>query len=368
MNTEHFMLPDEILPLAKWSNRQNIGWAVRCKGFPKGRTVKGQRGLVYPRAAVTAWLAKHTTLAADEHRSEKRNAAQTAKLLEAAREVLEENGQISCREMFYRLAGKGLIAKTERENIALNRLAQEWRRSGELPYLSMEDPTRVLYGEAVYGYIEEGARTAIEKLRRDVWAAQPVRAELWIEKEAINSTVRETADKWRLDTLVGRGGISIPAIGKAAQRFAYYNVAHYQKVVVLYLGDSDPHGVKFDPAARAELDIAAQRLDLKPLDVEFKRVAITREQITEHGLLTRPTKTKTKNGRRYICGENFVAEHEGSEAGADSVELEAMPTETLCEALEDAILALVDMETWDDELETEASEKAELLARLADDV
>jgi len=55
-----------------------------------------------------------------------------------------------------------------------------------------------------------------------------------------------------------------------------------------------------------------------PVEVRVRRLAVTREQINEWNLPTRPTKTKDS---RY---QKFVSEH-----GTDSVELDAIPPAAL---------------------------------------
>ena len=82
---------------------------------------------------------------------------------------------------------------------------------------------------------------------------------------------------------------------------------------IYQFGDHDPSGVLIPKAIERRLDEICQDLDCEPPYVE--RIALTKEQIEEHNLPTRPTK---RDGNRHAHG--FVG---------DSVELDALPPSTL---------------------------------------
>jgi hypothetical protein len=95
--------------------------------------------------------------------------------------------------------------------------------------------------------------------------------------------------------------------------------------VIFHLGDFDPSGQvaadSIETTLREDFDC----------DVDFRRIAVTEEQIDEFDLPTRPTKTSS---------------HSHDWTGGDSVELDAMSTAQIQEAVERAILELIDRAEW----------------------
>ena len=81
----------------------------------------------------------------------------------------------------------------------------------------------------------------------------------------------------------------------------------------------------------------------------FEKLAVTEEQIEEHNLPTRPTKTGSTHAKDWN--------------GSESVELDAMPEEVLQGLVRDAIMQHIDIAAFKKIKEVEASE-----TRDADDV
>ena len=103
---------------------------------------------------------------------------------------------------------------------------------------------------------------------------------------------------------------------------AIRRAAEQNKQTYIYqFGDHDPTGMLIPKAIERRLDEMCQRLDCPPPIVE--RVALTKSQIVEFDLPTRPTK---REGNRHAIG--FVG---------DSVELDALPPSVLRELVRDAI-------------------------------
>ena len=80
--------------------------------------------------------------------------------------------------------------------------------------------------------------------------------------------------------------------------------------------------------------------------VTFEKLAVTPEQITTFNLPTRPTKHSN---------------HSHDWNGDESVELDAMPTDTLLELVRDAITRHIDWRAYEITKQVEESERSQLL-------
>ena len=106
---------------------------------------------------------------------------------------------------------------------------------------------------------------------------------------------------------------------------------------IYYFGDHDPSGTRIDPA----IETGIRRILVSEFGwadtrhqqfLEFKRVAVTREQITAFSLPTRPTKI---TGNRHAKGWDETEE---------SVELDAIPAGQLRQLVRESIEQHVDRE------------------------
>lgn len=118
--------------------------------------------------------------------------------------------------------------------------------------------------------------------------------------------------------------------------------------VILSLND-------FDPSGSIMLADIIQRARHYAPDAHFhyEQVALTREQVTNYKLPTRPTKTE----------KNFHARHFSD---AESVELDALEPDDLQEMLRDAIKAHIDLQAVETMSAAEESERGILSAMVSD--
>jgi hypothetical protein len=116
--------------------------------------------------------------------------------------------------------------------------------------------------------------------------------------------------------LVTRGYPSLSYLYEAATALAGQD----RPVIIFYFGDHDPTGIDI-PRNIVEF------LREWGVEVDFRRLAVTPEQVVEFGLVTRPTKTGDTRAR-YFEGE--------------SVEVDAIPPKELRRLIQDAIGQHVD--------------------------
>jgi hypothetical protein len=115
----------------------------------------------------------------------------------------------------------------------------------------------------------------------------------------------QETDPWDVPLMVTRGYPSVSYLYEAAEAI----IEQAKPTYIYYFGDHDPSGQDITRATEAGLrEFAAEA------EIHFLRVAVTRKQIAELGLLTRPTKASDSRSKSF---------------DGESVELDAIPPATL---------------------------------------
>jgi hypothetical protein len=147
----------------------------------------------------------------------------------------------------------------------------------------------------------------------------PVYVEIWVEKDALSGVLFEETKIYDVPLMCARGYSSLSFLHSAAMAIkAIDKPAH-----IYHFGDLDPSGVD---AAR---DIEAKLRRYAPdAEIHFERPAVTRAQVEEWNLPTRPTKLTDTRAKRF--------------GSATSVELDAIPAHKLRELVRECIARHVD--------------------------
>jgi hypothetical protein len=176
--------------------------------------------------------------------------------------------------------------------------------------------------------------------RRDLWAAMPTYVEVWCEKDALAGVLMEETEVYDVPLMVARGYSSISFLHSAAMAIK----AKEKPCYIYHFGDLDPSGVD---AAR---DIEAKLRRYAPgAEIHFERPAVTREQVEQWNLPTRPTKQTDTRAKKFT---------------GTSVELDAIPARQLREIVRGCIERHVDQHQLAILRTAEESER-ELLAKWA---
>jgi hypothetical protein len=209
------------------------------------------------------------------------------------------------------------------------------RRAELLPYHWLTDSTRWQRKPYTYSNIESALAEAVRSYRRDPWAGAEHHVEVWLEKDALAGVVAPITEVYAAPLMVARGYASLSFLHGAAE-----TIREVRKPAFLYhLGDYDPSGVN-----AAEVIERTIRELVPEAEVHFCRLAITRAQIADLALPTRPTKMSDSRSRGF---------------GAISVELDAMPPDTLRALVEDALRSHIPDEAFEGMQLTESRERLE---------
>jgi hypothetical protein len=280
----------------------------------------------------------------------RRTKAQIEQLDRQIVEVLKADHPQTVRHVFYRMTDPRLpepVPKTDKGKNngyeAVQRRMVRLRRDGRVPYNWVTDMSRRGYFVNTYGSAAHFLKSVKSQYRADLWHRADYYVEVWVESRSIASVVLDVCQELAVDLYPAGGDSSISFAHEAAQIIRQESKG--RQVVVLYVGDYDPAGVHIDASLERELRLHLD--DCYRLD--FRRVAITEEQIEEYDLPTKPRK-ETDTRAPHIL---------------ETVEAEAMPAHVLRELLRQEIEDLLPERALEVAKVAEAGER-ELLQQLAE--
>jgi hypothetical protein len=265
-------------------------------------------------------------------------------LVEAARVILAEIQPATVRAVCYRLFTLGLIdAMTKNETNKVSTQLTWAREHKEIPWSWIVDegrePERVNAWENPAAYVE----TVRRSYRRDRWADQPERIEVWSEKGTVRGTLAPVLDEYGITFRVMHGYGNATALHQAATE----SVAGDKMLTVFYCGDWDPSGLHM-----SAVDLPT-RIEAYGGSVEFERLALTATDITRGSLPWFPTGSKSRDSR-YLW---YIARQLHADLPHDKCwELDALSPVILRQRVAAAVAAHLDLPTWH---RAEAAERAE---------
>jgi len=227
---------------------------------------------------------------------------------------------MTVRQCFYQGTVHGLVPKDEAKGYrVIQRRLVALRESERIPYGWVTDNIRWVHGYTRYGGVAEFARDVRGLYRRNYWRDAPVRAEVWIEKDALASVIAPVViEEWGLSLHVARGFSSITYLHETAEDLARDGRPAY----IYTLTDLDPSGLGI--AHDIELKLRAMVNGRTRIHVE--RLAVTPEQVRLWKLPTRPTKHSDTRAAKFV-----------KQYGNESVELDAIEPNALRKIVGDAI-------------------------------
>ena len=301
--------------------------------FTSGRKNGRQR----PRGYIEDWRPQRATL----------------QLIEQVREVLEQyvaHLPLTVRQVFYALVGRYGFDKTER---AYGRLCHHLvmaRRAKAIPFKALRDDRTTNVWTPWHADVEhfwDDVADRANAFRLDRQEGQKVRIELsGARRRAWSPQLHRVAGKYSVTTHSNGGFASLHAVRQIVTDCCSRDVP----IVLLHVGDFDPSGESVfeamteDVMAFLKADRVIETQRLIP-----ERVALTAEQIAEHGLPTAPPKPTDSRSKRWK-GETCQAE--------------ALPPDTLAGIVRDAIEAHLDLDRVDEQIERERRERTGLLRAL----
>jgi hypothetical protein len=257
---------------------------------------------------------------------ERRTKARLEQLDRQILDVMASDHPQSVRHMFYEMTNPRLaepVPKTDHGigngYKAVQSRMKKLREEGRLPYNWVTDATRRGFHTFTYGDKSEFLRRVKGLYRADLWQHSAYYCEVWCESRSIAGVIEADCEELAVSLYPSGGFTSLTLAYQAAD---YINdECRDQPVMIFYIGDYDPSGVLIDVAIEREL-----RKHLRPeIGLQFIRIGITKEQIEEYDLPTKPRKATEKRSPHIL----------------ETVEAEAMPARIMRKLLRDNIEALL---------------------------
>lgn len=262
-------------------------------------------------------------------------------------EYAEAGYAITLRQLYYQFVARGLLPNTERSYKNLGNKVSQGRLAGLLPWDVIEDRTRGVDVPSSWDSPADIVDTAANAYKRDPWADQPRRVEVWIEKEALAGIAAQICDELRVPLLSCRGYTSQSEMWRAGARMFRTGSRERKRTLVLHLGDHDPSGIDMTRDNRDRLGMFSGSA-LGGL-VDLRRIALNMDQIEQYDPPPNPTKMSDSRTGNY---EDWF--------GDECWELDALDPPTLTALIREHVEAEIDWDAWGETMAREDDDRAKI--------
>ncbi len=282
----------------------------------------------------------------------KRFTAAHRNVIEQANAIVDEYREqgfvLTLRQLYYQFVARGLIPNMQSEYKRLGEIINAARLSGDVDWDAIEDRTRYVRANSHWDTPAGIVESAAASYRIDVWAGQPYRPEVWIEKDALVGVIEGVCTDFDVPYFSCRGYTSQSEQWRAGQRMKGH-AGSGQRPVVFHFGDHDPSGMDMTRDNRDRLTMFSDGGG-----VEVRRRALNMDQVERYNPPPNPAKITDSRVTGYM--EKY---------GSESWELDALDPPIIAQLIRDAIADILDEDAWDTAKERQDSERA-LLGKLAD--
>jgi hypothetical protein len=248
-------------------------------------------------------------------------------LIAAARAFLSEAHPTSVRGVAYHLFTTGIIrSMAKSETAKVSRLLTDAREAGTIPWAWLVDETRRVERDPQWTDPEAFVATVRESYRRDFWAEQPVRVEVWSEKGTVRGILAPVLSEYGVGFQVMHGFASATSINNIAEG------DDGRPLVALYVGDWDPSGLYM-----SWQDLPDRLARYGAHHVAVDRVALTVDDVLNGGLPSFPASDKRSDPRYRWFRASY---------GDRCWEIDAMHPTTLRDRVRDAIRRHIEPVAW----------------------
>jgi len=255
--------------------------------------------------------------------------AKSRAIIAKANQIVEEYAAqgyaLTLRQLYYQFVARDLIPNTERSYKSLGSIINDARLAGYIDWLAIEDRTRNVSAAPFWDSPADVMQAARDSYQIDMWADQPRRVEVWIEKNALTGVIHDTCRKLHVPYFACIGYVS------QSEQWRAYRRSTNHPLTILHLGDHDPSGIDMTR------DNYERLADVFGGDVELKRIALNMDQIDEYGPPPNPAKVTDSRFEQYLLMY-----------GAESWELDALEPSVINELIETEVALLRDDDLFDE--------------------
>jgi hypothetical protein len=189
---------------------------------------------------------------------------------------------VTLRQLFYKLVSDHVLINRVPDYRNLGRYINAAKEAGEIDWDWVEDRTRFVRSRQRYRTTTELLESAQQDWHMDFWVGQPIRPELWIEKDALLSIVAPVCHEFDVPYYSLRGWGRPSDKMDATRRYSDYADLG-QRSVILHAGDHDPTGLS--ATENIEKEVAKYMRELAGEEfTSVRRIALNMEQIKQLSL------------------------------------------------------------------------------------
>ncbi len=277
-------------------------------------------------------------------------------IIAQANQIIEEYAAqgyiLTLRQLYYQFVARDLIANTMQSYKRLGSIINDGRMAGYIDWESIEDRTRNLVTNAHWDSPRDGIEALRNQYRIDMWANQPKRVEVWIEKEALVGIIDGVCRELDVDYFACRGYVSQSEQWRAGHRARRRFNREEQETIILHFGDHDPSGIDMTRDNNDRLGIFAGYRGAPTVE----RIALNMDQVEEYN--PPPNYAKVTDSRY----ESYAAEY-----GNESWELDALEPQVIDTLIRDNVAKHRDDDLWDDK-ETQLGDELNTLDDIISDL
>lgn len=277
-------------------------------------------------------------------------------MYEAKKELDKYGTALTLRQLYYRLVAQDIIENKQSQYQYLSEAVKQARLKGIVEWWQIEDRTR---HSRAGDYMLQSPETKLkfranelldvaDDYHRPLWEEQNKYVELWYEKEALANYFDSVASRYGITSFASRGYTGWTSLKEAYDRFSMNTD---KECIILYFGDYDPSGMDIQRFIDEKLNTTFG------LDIEVKRIGLTKEQIEEYQLPPQPAKSSDS---RY---DDFVASH-----GNMAVEVDALEPNVLKDLVRSNVKELYDRVFYQEHILPKEEEGREFLQGVIDEI
>ncbi len=290
----------------------------------------------------------------------------STRIIIKANEIIQEYSHLgftlTLRQLYYQFVARGLIPNDQKEYKRLGSIVNDARLAGLIDWNMIEDRTRYLRDLPNWENPEALIDACASQYRSDIWAKQPIRPEIWIEKDALIGVIEPVCNVFRIPYFACRGYSSQSEQWRAGHRFRRH-IRNDQRIMILHFGDHDPSGVDMTRDNEERLRLFAHAyggiFQTPTNNFELRRIALNMNQVKQYNPPPNPAKLTDSRAINYI-----------EQYGNDSWELDALDPTVIDSLIREQINDLIDRAAWDAVLTEEENDRTILtnISRNWDDV
>jgi hypothetical protein len=253
-----------------------------------------------------------------------------AKANEIIAEYEEQGFRLTLRQLFYQFVSRTWLVNDRDSYDRLGRIVAKARNAGLIDWNAIEDRTRKIVNYSFWDNPGELVSAYAHHYREDLWAAQPYRPFVIIEKDALLGVIEDVCKELRVPYGAARGDASITFEYELAKRFSRFIDQGYIPLV-LHLADHDPKGLDMTRVIRTSLKLYARE------PIEVRRIALTLEQVEQY----EPPPNEIKDGDTLSPG--YLEEF-----GEECWELDALSPTVIADLIREEVEDLIETEAWEE--------------------